>query len=212
MYVGWDVDCRNMNGMNKEVKVKVTLIQALRLCTGRTAHRGSRGIALPFLDHGTRRGWGVSVTTRPLFTPGKDPVPIVQEAGWVPKPVWKGAENLAPTGIGSPDRTARSQSRYRLSYPEFRHVSFTITHLQCSKATQHRHTSSRTNCLLVCVLMYARKVECGRSDQQWSVTSEETPMLRCKQSKLAAATEARLTHLRRYASHIITFALTQLSS
>jgi hypothetical protein len=28
------------------VKVKCTLVQALRLCTGRTAHRGSRGIAL----------------------------------------------------------------------------------------------------------------------------------------------------------------------
>ena len=39
-----------------KVKVKVTLVQALRLCTGRMAHRGSRGIALPFLDHGTRRG------------------------------------------------------------------------------------------------------------------------------------------------------------
>ena len=25
-------------------------------CTGRTAHRESRGIALPFHDHGTRRG------------------------------------------------------------------------------------------------------------------------------------------------------------
>jgi hypothetical protein len=36
-------------------KVKVTLVQALRLCTGRTAHRGSRGIALPFHDHSTRR-------------------------------------------------------------------------------------------------------------------------------------------------------------
>jgi hypothetical protein len=33
-----------------------TVVQALRLCTGRTAHRGSRGIALPFHDHGTRRG------------------------------------------------------------------------------------------------------------------------------------------------------------
>jgi hypothetical protein len=29
-----------------KVKVKCTLVQALRLCTGRTAHRGSRGIAL----------------------------------------------------------------------------------------------------------------------------------------------------------------------
>jgi len=60
---------------------------------------------------------GVSVTPRPLFTPEKDLVPIVQEAVWVPGPVWTGAENLAPTGIQSPDRPARSQSLYRLSYP-----------------------------------------------------------------------------------------------
>jgi hypothetical protein len=32
--------------MAKNVKVKVSLVQALRLCTGRTAHRESRGIAL----------------------------------------------------------------------------------------------------------------------------------------------------------------------
>jgi len=48
--------------------------------------------------------------------PEKDPVPIVQEAGWAPGPVWTGAENLTPTGIRSPDRPARSQSVYRLSY------------------------------------------------------------------------------------------------
>ena len=98
-------------------KVKCTLVQALRLCTGRTAHSGSRGIALPFHDRDTRRGWGVSVMPRPLFTPGKDPVPIVQEAGWAPGPVWTGAENLVPTGIPSPDRPARSQSLYWLHYP-----------------------------------------------------------------------------------------------
>jgi len=98
-------------------KLKCTLVQALRLCTGRTAHRGSRGIALLFLDYGTRRGWGVSVTPRSLFTPGKDPVPIVQEAGWAPGSVWTGAENLVHTGTRSPDRPARSQSLYRLRYP-----------------------------------------------------------------------------------------------
>ena len=98
-------------------KAKCTLVQALRLCTGRTAHRGSRGIAILFLDHGTRRGWGVSVTPRPLFTPGKDPVPILQEARWAPGPVWTGVENLAPTGIRSPDCPARSQSLYHLRYP-----------------------------------------------------------------------------------------------
>ena len=59
----------------------------------------------------------VRITPRPLFTPRKDPVPIVQEAGWAPGLVWTGAENTAPTGIRYPDRPARSQSLYRLSYP-----------------------------------------------------------------------------------------------
>jgi hypothetical protein len=51
------------------------------------------------------------------FTSGKDPVPIVQDAGWASEPVWIGAENLAPTGIRSPDLPARSEFLYRLSYP-----------------------------------------------------------------------------------------------
>ena len=51
------------------------------------------------------------------FIPGKGPVPIVQEAGWAPGPVWIGAEDLAPTGIRSPDIPARSGSLYRLRYP-----------------------------------------------------------------------------------------------
>jgi hypothetical protein len=45
------------------------------------------------------------------------PVPIVQEAGWASGSVWTGAENLAPTGIRYPDRPARRESLYRLSYP-----------------------------------------------------------------------------------------------
>ena len=92
-------------------KVKCTLVQALRLCTAR---RGSRGIALTFHDHGTRRGWGVRAKPWPLFTTGKDPVLIVQELGWAPGLVCTGAENLAPTGIRSPDRPAHSQFLYRL--------------------------------------------------------------------------------------------------
>ena len=51
-------------------KVKHILVQALRLCRGRMAHRRGRGIALLFIDHGTRRGWGVSVTPRPLYVGG----------------------------------------------------------------------------------------------------------------------------------------------
>jgi hypothetical protein len=69
-----------------------------------------------FFNLGTRWG-GWSTPRAGRFTPGKDPVPIVQEAGWAPGPVWTGAENLAPTGFRSPDRPARSESPYRLHYP-----------------------------------------------------------------------------------------------
>jgi hypothetical protein len=70
---------------------------------------GGRGIDLPFLDLGTRRvGWTAPRPDR--FTPTKDPVPILQEAGRASGPVWTCAKNLVPTGIRSPDLPARSQS------------------------------------------------------------------------------------------------------
>ena len=58
----------------------------------------------------TLDGDGWSTPRIGLFIPGKDPVPIVQGAGWTPGPVWTGAENLASTGIRSPDRPARSEA------------------------------------------------------------------------------------------------------
>jgi len=69
------------------------------------------------MTNSTRRGWGVSVTPRPLFTPGKDSVPLLQEAEWAPGPIWTGAENLAPTGIRSPDRPVHIQSLSWLRCP-----------------------------------------------------------------------------------------------
>jgi hypothetical protein len=65
------------------------------------------GIALLFLDRGTRRWWVVSSTPRPHFTPGKDPVPIVQEAGWAPGPVWTGGTSRPHRDLIQ-DRPARS--------------------------------------------------------------------------------------------------------
>ena len=107
---GIDKDHSSLRDVIK-VKVKVTLVQALRLCTGRTAHRENRGIALPFHYHSTRRGWGVSVTPRLLFTLRIDPVPIVQEDGWAPGPVGTGKENLAPPGF-DPRAVQPVASRY----------------------------------------------------------------------------------------------------
>ena len=63
------------------IKVMCTLVQALRLCTGRTAHRGNRGMTTAL--EGVR---GQRHDLAALY-PGKDPVPIVQEAGWAPGPV-----------------------------------------------------------------------------------------------------------------------------
>ena len=52
-----------------------------------------------------------SLTPRPChFTPERDTVPTVQEAGWAVGPVWTNKENLAPTGITSADRPAHSES------------------------------------------------------------------------------------------------------
>ena len=79
------------------------------------AQRVGRGIALLFHDHGTSRGWVVSSTPRLYFTPGKDPVPILQEAGWVPGPVWMGGKSRPHWDLIL-DRPACSQSLYRLSY------------------------------------------------------------------------------------------------
>jgi hypothetical protein len=98
------------------VKVKVHPVQALRLCTGRTVHMVSRGIALPFHDHGTRKGEGSASRPGHSLPPGKTWYPLYRRLGGPPGPVWTDAENLAPTGIRSPGRPARSQSPYRLSY------------------------------------------------------------------------------------------------
>ena len=53
--------------------------------------------------------WVVKAKPRLLYPRERDPVPIVQEAGWAAGPVWTGAENLAPTGIRSPDRPSRKR-------------------------------------------------------------------------------------------------------
>jgi len=55
--------------------------------------------------------WSAARPGRTL-PPGKDPVPILQEAGWAPGPVWTGGKSR-PHQDSIPDRPARSQSLYR---------------------------------------------------------------------------------------------------
>ena len=172
--------CANWICMYKN-KVNCALVQALRLSTGRTVHRGSRVIALIFLDHGTRRGWGVSVTLRPLFTPRKDPVPIVQEAGWAPRPVWTGAENLISTGIRSPERPARNQSLYRLHYPAYEFVCMAL--LKSNSCLEKSHAT-----LLNLAKVFQRRIIIYRSavrhHRLCSPNTLHGPPWRCMQEAL----------------------------
>ena len=62
-------------------------------------------------------GEGGQPHTPAASTPGNDPVPIVQEAGWAPGPVWTGGKSRPHQDL-IPDRPARSQSLSRLSYPD----------------------------------------------------------------------------------------------
>jgi len=100
-----------------EAYIKHRWIIKVKCCRYRpgVAKRVGRGIALLFHDRGTRRGWVVSSTPRPHFTPGKDRVPILQEAGWALGTVWTGGK-YRPHRDSIPDRPACSQSLYRLSY------------------------------------------------------------------------------------------------
>jgi hypothetical protein len=59
----------------------------------------------------------VSSTPRLHFTPEKDTVPIVQEAGWDPGPVWTSAKTSPLSGFDPRAVQPVAQSLYRLIYP-----------------------------------------------------------------------------------------------
>jgi len=76
-------------------------------------------------------GWGGQPHAPAASTLGKDPVPIVQEAGLATGPVWTGG-NSRPHRDSIPDRPARSQSLYRLGYPA--HISYINLHNPSGRA------------------------------------------------------------------------------
>jgi len=62
-------------------RIMCTLVQALRLCTGLTAHKGSRVIDLLFLDHGTRRSEESASRPGHSLPPGKTRYPLYRRLG-----------------------------------------------------------------------------------------------------------------------------------
>ena len=132
----------------KKVKIKCS-----RYRPG-VAQRVGRGIALLFHDRGSRSGWVVSSTPRLRFAPGKDPVPILQEAGWALGPVWTGGKSH-PHRDSIPDRPARSQSLYRLSYTDTHTHTHTHTHTQMLLLTSNISDEFSTDRLWVPCISYA---------------------------------------------------------
>jgi len=133
------------------------------------AQRVVRGIALLFHDRDTRRGWVVSSTPRPHFTSGKDPVPILQEAGWAPGPVLMGGKSR-PHRDSIPDRPARSQSLYRLSYRAHNWARY--FHKCTNTFTWNTHNSSQTlieNCFSWRVFFLNLKYQISWQSVQWEL-------------------------------------------
>jgi len=75
--------------------------------------------------------WSAACPGRTL-PPGKDPVPILQEAGWAPGPAWTGGKSR-PQRDSIPVRPALSQSLNQLSCP----VHIPLVH-SCIKGTSGR--------------------------------------------------------------------------
>ena len=102
-------------------------------------------------------GWS---TPRPGRLPRAKPGThcIGGEAGWAPGPVWTGAENLAPNGFRSPDRLARSESLYWLSYPgphnDFKNFSPNQTIFQRVSVLGHCHLQEILTCLLATIRLF----------------------------------------------------------
>jgi hypothetical protein len=84
-----------------KVKVKCTLVQALRLCAGCMAHRGSRGIALPFQDLALEGGEGSALCPGRSLPPGKTRYPLYKRLGGLQGRSWQVRKILPPPAFDS---------------------------------------------------------------------------------------------------------------
>jgi len=84
--------------------------------------------------------WGFSPKPRPPLPPGKDPVPISQDAGWAPGPVWTGGKSR-PNRDSIPDRPARSQTLYPMPTKYYVMVIYIYIAIAMSPFTYLRYVS-----------------------------------------------------------------------
>ena len=80
----------------------------------------------------------VSSTSRPQFNPGKDPVPILQEAGWAPGPVWTGGKISSPPRLTLYIRVVIVVRKFPLRFREPGKVIGVVTRLRNGRMRKHR--------------------------------------------------------------------------
>jgi len=124
------------------------------------AQRVGRGIVLLFHDRGTRRGWVVSSTPWPHFTHGKDPVPILQEAGWAPGPIWTDGKPR-PHRDSIPDRPAIGPTSFVSTAIKWKEEVHTLRRLymledQCSWIPHDITSGTQFFFLLFCFVFMSR--------------------------------------------------------
>ena len=94
-----------------KVKRKVHPCTGTDLCTGRTVHRGSRGIDLLFLDHDTRRRCGSASRPGRSLPPGKTRYPLYRRLGG-PKGRSRQVRKISPPPGFDPRTVQPVASRY----------------------------------------------------------------------------------------------------
>jgi len=116
--------CKNARHVSTVTTARSSAVQSLNISKAKHTALDFRNSEIPYYDLTFHSVWAylqcvtmVNDTPRPIYPRERDSLPIVEEAGWAPGPVWTSAEILATTRIWSPDRPARSGSLYRLSYP-----------------------------------------------------------------------------------------------
>ena len=86
----------------------------------------------------------VSSTPRAHFTLGKDPVPILQEAGWAPGPVWTGGK-CRPLRDSIPDRPVLSSVTIATEIPG----AYTEKKKEGKNKTKQNKTHNKTTLITI---------------------------------------------------------------
>ena len=127
----------------------------------------STGIALPFHDLGASMGVGGQHHAPAALRPRKTAYPLYGRPGRPQGRSGRVRKISPPTGIRSPDRPARSESLYRLSYPDpslYRRLN--IIHKFANN--KFLYVKVKIKAITVCEISYEFVVSCFLVAMRWS--------------------------------------------